>query len=77
MIPQQLSPKQAYLSMFAFLEHMQQTLESDDLAMLLGGLSLLSDGGSADPACWSEWEDAVTRALKEPGLADLVLQKNP
>jgi hypothetical protein len=70
-----LSPRQAYLAMFAFIEQMQRNLGSEDFAMLLSDLSLLPDGSSADPACWPEWEEAIERALREPTLADLVLYK--
>lgn len=75
MSQRQRSLKQAYLAMFAFLDQSQKTLGSDDLAALLGEMSLLPDGSPADPGYWREWEEAVDRSQKQPKLADLVLVK--
>ena len=40
---------------------------------MLGGMSLLPDGGTADPAVKSDWQRAVQRAMKE-GSAWLTLR---
>ncbi len=62
-----LTTREAYAAMFAFLEEVYQRTESHDLGALLGGMSLLQDGGTADPAAWADWETAV-RSVKEGDL---------
>lgn len=47
--------------MYAFLEQVYRRTGSDDLGALLGGMSLLKDGGTADPAAWEDWEEAVRK----------------
>jgi hypothetical protein len=59
----QLSEQQAYLAAFAFLNARWELTGSDDLGALLGAMSLLPDGGTADPAIGAEWADAVQAAL--------------
>lgn len=46
---EKLSKREAYAAMFAFLEEIYQRTESADIGALLGGMSLLKDGGTADP----------------------------
>jgi hypothetical protein len=58
----QLSEKQAYAAMFAFLEHRYDMTKSDDLGALLGSMSLLPDGKTVDPAIWEDWLDAMHKA---------------
>ena len=58
-MPDRLTSREAYLAMFGFLEDLYQRTQSDELGALLGGMSLLEDGGTADPAIWSDWEDAL------------------
>lgn len=60
-----LTQKQAYAAMFMYLEAIYDRTGSDDLGALLGGMSLLCDGGTADPAAWSDWEQAVRQAIEE------------
>jgi hypothetical protein len=48
--------------MYAFLRMIYERTESDQLGVLLGGMSLLQDGGTADPAVWHDWEAAVRKA---------------
>ncbi len=57
-----IDKKQAYLAMFAFLEEHWNRTKSDDLAVLLGSMSLLRDGETADPAIWNDWITAVKKA---------------
>jgi hypothetical protein len=45
--------------MFDFLKGVYERTQSADLGVLLGGMSLLQDGSTADPAAWSDWQDAV------------------
>jgi len=58
-----LSKKQAYLAMFTFLEAYYERGKSDEIGVMLSSMSLLADGGSADPAFLSDWDDAVERVL--------------
>ena len=41
--------------------YMDFTLFGLPVGALLGGMSLLTDGGTADPAAWHDWEAAVTK----------------
>lgn len=54
---------EAYAAMFAFLEHRFLLTGSDDLGALLGSMSLLPDGSTADPAIWDDWLDAIKKAI--------------
>lgn len=63
--------QQAYEIMFVFLERIYEQTKSDDLGALLGGFSLLPDGGTADAAAWEDWLDAASMVLKRaPAPAD-------
>lgn len=57
-----LSEQEAYAAMFAFLEHRYRLTESDELGALLGSMSLLPGGGTADPAIWDDWLNAIREA---------------
>ena len=61
-----LTIKEAYLAMYAFLnihfERFPQETEGQ-IAIVLGELSLLADGGPVDPAAWSDWQTCVQKAL--------------
>jgi hypothetical protein len=48
--------------MFAFLESRYRLTDSDDLGALLGSMSLLPGGGTADPAIWEDWVNAIKEA---------------
>lgn len=71
----QLSERQAYAATYSFLEHLYRLTNSDYLATLLGGMSLLPDGGTADPAIAEEWRAAVDRALA--GEVNVALELRP
>jgi len=64
-----LSKQEAYAAMYAFLEAIYDRTESDELGALLGGMSLLEDCETADPAAWHDWESAI-RKVRE-GKANL------
>lgn len=50
-----LTPLQAYVTMFLFVEKYFQVTASGTIALFLGSGSLLDDGSTADPAIWGEW----------------------
>ena len=62
---EKLTIKQAYLTMYYFLDSLYERTNSDDLAGFLGGFRLLKDGEPADPAAWSDWMAAANKALAE------------
>ena len=66
-----ITPRQAYLAMYWFLDAYYHRGGSEELAMLLGSMSLLPDGRPADPAIAGDWEEAVRHAL--PGKVDASL----
>lgn len=57
-----LTHEQAYEAMFHFLENFYNQTGSD-VGALLGSMSLLVDGGTADPAMAKHWQRAVEFAL--------------
>lgn len=69
-----LTEEQAYLAMYAFLEAEYQLTSSDEIAGLLGGMSLLPDGSPADPAVKDQWDEAVSRVLRSDVSTDLTLK---
>ena len=70
-----LTNKEAYLAMYSFLEHWYEMTKSDDIGSLLGSMSLLEDGNTADPAIESDWLKAVEKTLKGEVNAELNLRK--
>lgn len=52
-----------YKAMFNFLEAYYKRGKSDEIGSLLGSLSLLDDGTSAEPAMMSDWNEAYETAL--------------
>ena len=54
----ELREDQAYLAMYAYLEAYFRRTRSDDVAVLLGSMSLLPDGTPADPAFVDDWKHA-------------------
>lgn len=70
-----LTPHQAYLAMFAFLEQYSHRGSGEEILSLLGSLSLLADGHSADPAIASDWNRAVELVLAGKVNASMRLSK--
>lgn len=56
-----LTINQAYLAMFAFLETYYNQTKSDDVANILTGLSLMSDGLPFDRGFYQEWMSSVSK----------------
>ena len=59
-----LTEKEAYNAMYQYLVKVQEMTKSDDLGGLLGSMSTLPDGGTADPAVWQEWLECINNAKK-------------
>jgi len=51
--------------MHCFLERYYQATRSDEVGGLLGGLSLLPDGSTADSAFQTEWLESVEKVMTE------------
>ncbi len=56
-----LTEKEAYDAMYAYLVTVYERTQSDDLGGLLGDMSTIGDGKTADPAVWHEWLRSVDR----------------
>ena len=54
-----LTEKEAYAAMYAYLDTVYDRTKSDDLGGLLGDMSTVGDGETADPAVWHEWLECV------------------
>lgn len=67
-----LTMREAYAAMYAYLQDIYDRTKSDELGALLGGLSFLQDRSTADPAAWTDWEEAVHRSLS--GTVDVSLR---
>lgn len=67
-----MTDMQAYAAMFRFLDQLYLRTKSEELAGLLGGMSMLDDGSPADPAIVNDWREAVEYALRggKPNLLD-------
>ena len=61
----ELTDKQAYLVAYEFLKQLYERGPSDDVAVLLGSMTLLDDGGSADPAMLQDWQKCVDLVLRQ------------
>ena len=59
-----LTSKDAYLAMYSFLKDHYQRTKSDEIGSLLSSMSLMRDGLPMDQACWSEWEQAIEKAVE-------------
>ena len=70
-----LTPDQAYLAMYSFLDAHYQRTKSDDIGALLGSMSFLPGGSTADPAVAVEWQEAVRAATS--GSVDAALGVTP
>jgi len=70
-----LSEKDAYLAMFAFLENEYEMTKSDDVGAMLGSMSFLKDGNTADPAAWNDWLEAIKKVKSGKVNALLEIKK--
>lgn len=67
-----ISVRQAYLAMYSFLDELYAKYGFDQIGGLLGSMSLLPDGSTADQAIWSDWLQHVEKARN--GQADAGLR---
>lgn len=56
-----LTEKEAYAAMYEYLVTVYERTQSDDLGGLLGDMSTIGDGETADPAVWFEWLECINR----------------
>jgi len=70
-----LTSEQAYQAMFSFLEAYYERGKSDEIGGMLGSMSLLEDGGTADPAIEIDWNEAVSKVLSGESDANLKLNE--
>ena len=70
-----LSTHQAYLAMYSFLEELYSEYGFDQLGPVLSNMSLLSDGGSADPATYHDFLRAIEKAKAGQVNASLIILK--
>jgi hypothetical protein len=66
-----LTLNEVYAAMFVFLERRYNMTKSDEIGSMLGDMTLLPDGGTADPATWGDWLKCVEAAKN--GKVDLRL----
>lgn len=51
--------------MYYFLDYYFGITNSDDVAVLLGGLNLTEDGYSFDPAYLIQWNECIEMAIRD------------
>jgi len=71
----QLDIRTAYAAMYEFLIGYYERTKSDDVGALLGSMSLLEDGGTADPAIWQDWLESIEKAKGQVVDQSLGLKK--
>jgi hypothetical protein len=66
---------EAMKAMFLFWQDVYLRTNSDDIGSMLGDLSLLPDGGTADPAAYGEFIDCIKRIkeAEQSGVFSLTL----
>jgi hypothetical protein len=63
-----LTTKEGYAAMYLLLCELYEKAGYDQLGGILGGMSLLDDDTSADPAYWNDWLRMVDKAKgQQPG----------
>jgi len=60
-----LTELQAFNTMTKFLDEYYEVTAFDFMGGLISSFFFLPDGGTADPAFWIEWDDAVKKVLQE------------
>ncbi|MEH2371909.1 hypothetical protein [Nostoc sp.] len=67
-----LTEKEAYTAMYAFLVQVYERTQSNELGGLLGDMSTIEDGETGDPAVWHEWLRCVAQVKQ--GKVDIDLR---
>ena len=65
-----ITVREGFAAMFKFLEAHYGRTKSDDVACLLGSLTLLPDGSTLDPAAKDDWLRAVDEARRASRVKD-------
>ena len=60
----------AYKVMYEFMDRYYWKTKADDIGGLVSIMSFLCDGGTADPAIWYDWVDAVEKVKKDSSSLD-------
>lgn len=63
-----LTTFQAFNAMTNFLDTYYERTKSGDIGSLLGDMSFLQDGCTADPSAWEDWIDAIKTENPVTGL---------
>lgn len=66
-----ITVREAYLAMYDYWLIAWKRTRSDDIGNLLGDLSFLSNGSTADPQAWGDWLESLERARE--GKVDALL----
>lgn len=72
-----LTLQEAYLAMFEFMAQLYQRTGSDEVGSVLGDISMLADGTTADPAAWGDWMRCVEKARQGAVDGNLVVIPKP
>jgi len=64
-VERRLTKLQAFNVMTKFLDEYYEVTASDFMGGLISSLFFLPDGVTADPAFWSEWDDAIKKILHD------------
>jgi|GEM_PF-1031553 len=59
-----ITSTEAYAAMYEFLDRFNTTYKSDDVAILLSGLSIASDGQPMDQGYLQEWNECLEKSKK-------------
>lgn len=60
-----LDARLAYMAMVNFLEKYYELTQADEIGDLLSSMTIWGDGKPADAAIWSDWLEAIERALAQ------------
>ncbi len=71
----QLTTKEAYAAMYLFLDDLYKQYGFDQLGGILGGMSLLEDGTTADPGYWHDWLQMVQKSIGQQPDIGLHIRK--
>lgn len=69
-----VSSLEAYKAMYKFLEREYSLTNSDDIGGLLGSMSLLEDGGSADPDMKASWDEILLDVAQNDANINLTIK---